>query len=174
MLLYISNLLYIWINILLIKLCVWWRMKKKIGKLQLACWIKLTETQSADLMYRSWYFKKKICAQFAVLTSDKLPVGLVTSCQCKYLHILHKLLITKDTSIYYISCFSHRKVGGKKTIIISEHCLKPQRTSIYRVHASWKKSQVAVGLATNCIQVVRWTGRKYITEYLSISEHQLK
>ena len=144
MLLYISNLLYIWINILLIKLCVWWRMKKKIGKLQLACWIKLTETQkSADLMYRSWYFKKKkICAQFAVLTSDMLSVGLVTSCQCKYLHILHKLLITKDTSIYYISCFSHRKVGGKKTISISEHCLKPQRTSIYRVHASWKNHKL--------------------------------
>ena len=147
--------------------------KKKIGKLQLACWIKLTERQSADLMYRSWYFKKKICAQFAVLTSDKLPVGLVTSCHCKYLHILHKLLITKNTSIYYISCFSHRKVGGKKTISISEHCFKPQRTSIYRVHASWKISQVAVGLATNCIQVVCWTGRKLLV-YYRISKHQLK
>ena len=135
--------------------------EKKIGKLQLACWIKLTEIQkSADLMYRSWHLKKKICAQFDVLTSDKLPVGLVTSSHCKYLHILHKLLITKDTSIYYISCFSHRKVGGKNTISISEHCLKPQRTSINRVHASWKKSQVAVGLATNCIQVICWTGRK--------------
>ena len=149
--------------------------EKKIGKLQLACWIKLTETQkSADLMYRSWYFKKKICAQFAVLTSDKLPVGLVTSCHCKYLHILHKLLITKNTSIYYISCFSHRKVGGKKNDQHIRALFKTTENIYIQSACIMKKSQVAVGLATNCIQVVRWTGRKYITEYLSISEHQLK
>ena len=121
-------------------------------------------------MYRSIYFKKKICAQFAVSTSDKLPVGLVTSCQCKYLHILHKLLITKDTSIYYTSCFSHRKVGGKKN---DQHIWALFKTTenIYIQSACiMKKSQVAIGLATNCIQVVHWTGRK-LPVYYRISEH---
>ena len=127
-------------------------------------------------MYRSWYFKKKICAQFAVLTSDKLPIGLVTSCHCKDLHILHKLLITKDTSIYYISCFSHRKVGGKNTISISEHCLKPQRTSIYRVHASWKNHKLlldwpqiayklSVELVASC-QYIKIKWEHLYTEYM--------
>ena len=118
--------------------------------------------------------KKKFCAQFAVLTSDKLPVGLVTSCQCKYLHILHKLLITKNTSIYYISCFSHRKVGGKKNDQHIRALFKTTENIYIQSACIMKKSQVAIGLATNCIQVFRWTACKYITEYLSISEHQLK
>ena len=112
--------------------------------------------------------KKKLCAQFAVWTSDKLPVGLITSCQCKYLHILHKLLITKDTSIYYISCFSHRKVGGKKNdqhiralfkttenIYIQSACIMKKITS-----CCWTSHKLHTSFPLNCLQV-----------YYRISEH---